>query len=546
MVVATLAVFAQTGSFAFLNFDDPGFLTRNPDVQLGLRIESLEWAFTTLREGSYNPLTWLSHMAIVEWFGLDPAAHHLANVALHLLNVALLYWFLASSTDQKWHALIAVLLFAVHPMRAESVAWVSERKDVLSGTFFIASLILYARYAQSNGQLWWGATFASYALGLLAKPMVITLPFVLLLLDYWPLRRTWIEWRARVLEKVPFVVLGLLSGVVTLFGQHRVGAMQDPARVSFGARIANACVSYVAYVGQWVWPAELSIFHPLRAVPAGLAAGCALALIVTSIALWRLRVRAPALGIGWCWYLVTLLPVIGLVQVGGQARADRYLYLPSIGLGIALVWGVPMLLRGVAWATPARQLAASGCVIAALGVWAFVQVGVFRDSETVWRHALDVEADNFMAHNNLSVELTSQGRFAEAEEHVREAVRLNPTYPLAQANLANALARRGQYAEALAHYDLALQRQPESPETHYNLGLTFARLGRYEEAAAQYREALSMKPTDAMAHYSFGALLVGLGKQLEGLEHLRRAVALQPDWSEPRAMLERVERTVSR
>jgi len=533
--LATLAVFGQTRGFEFLNFDDPGYVTNNLEVSSGLTLHSLGWAFTTLSEGHYHPLTWLSHLAVVQVFGLAPGAHHAVNVALHAVNAALLYLALARMTGQSWQALIAALLFAVHPMRAESVAWVTERKDVLSTAFLLGSLLCYVAYARSGGAMRWLGALVCYALGLLAKPMVITLPVLLLLLDHWPLRRSWNP--KLLLEKLPFFALAGASAVITWIGQQHAGAMLEPVQHGLGARLANACVAYVAYLGQWIWPSELSIFHPLRAVPAGLGVSSALVLIGLSVAVWRVRDTAPALAIGWCWYVITLVPVIGLVQVGGQAHADRFLYLPSIGIGILLVWGIPALLR----MPRDLQLAAISGALLTLGCWAYVQVGAFRNSETVWRHALAVDRDNFMAHNNLGVELNTQGRFAEAEPHLREAVRLNPTYPPARANLGNALARRGDYAGALEHYQIALQRQPAMPETHYNLGLTLARLGRYDEAASHYREALALTPANALAHYSFGALLVGRGEQNEGVAHLRRALALQPGWSEPRAMLERFE-----
>jgi tetratricopeptide (TPR) repeat protein len=339
------------------------------------------------------------------------------------------------------------------------------------------------------------------------------------------------------LQKLPFVVLGLASLLITAYGQAHAGAIQEASGLLLTQRLANASSSYLCYVGQWLFPVGSSIFHPLRTVPAGLGLGSALALLAITQLFHRLRARAPALLAGWLWFLATLLPVIGLVQIGGQARADRFTYVPSLGLGMLLIWGVPAALR-VLPAVP--QLVAAVAVLLPLGAWARVEIGHYADSEQIWRHALASDPDNFMAHNNLGVELERQGRASESEDHYREAVRLHPSYPPARSNLGNALARRGDYAEALPHFELALRRQPQLTEAQYNLGLTLAHLGRYEEAAEHYREALRLTPGYAVAHYSLGALLVGLAHEPEGLGHLRRAVALEPSWAEPRAMLARL------
>lgn len=546
-IAACLGVFAQTRNFEFLNFDDPGYITRNFEVQRGLTADSIRWAFTTLTEGHYHPLTWLSHMLMVSAFGMAPSAHHGANVALHALDASCLYVLLVRLTGQRAHALIATLLFAVHPLRAESVAWVTERKDVLSTAFFLLSALCYVAFARGGGLARWLGALVCYALGLLTKPMVITLPVILLVFDVWPLQRIarsrWADVRRDltrcVLEKVPFFALALGSAAITWFGQHHAGAMLSEAEHSLSARVANTCVAYVAYIGQWVWPSELSIFHPLRPIPVGLGVACALVLVAIGVAVWRVRERTLALLAGYAFYLVTALPVIGLVQVGGQARADRFTYLPSIGLGIMLVWGVPALLRESRYFSGRVGLTASSVALLALAFIAHGQVAVFQSSESVFSHALEIDPDNFLAHNNLGAALSAQGRFTESEAHFKEAVRLNPTYPPARTNLGNALARRGAYTAAIEHYEAALQRQPGLAEAQYNLGLALARVGQYDQAARRYRKALELAPGDSMAHYSFGALLVGRGDREEGIAHLRRAVHLQPGWSEPRALLER-------
>lgn len=543
-VSAVWLVFGPTRHFGFVNFDDPGYLTQNPVVRAGLSWQGVRWAFASLQEGHYHPLTWLSHMAMVQLFGLAPGPHHLANVALHALNASLLYWLFARLTGMRVHALLAALLFAVHPLRAESVAWVTERKDVLSTAFWLLACLAYARSVRTRSSGFFAAALGSCALGLLCKPILVALPLSLLVLDHWPLGRVraadggYPRQLARLsLEKLPFAVLGLGSLLITAYGQAHAGAIQDASGPLLTQRLANASSGYLGYLGQWLWPVGSSIFHPLRAVPPGLGVGSALALLAISQRVYQLRERAPALLAGWVWFVVTLLPVIGLVQIGGQARADRFTYVPSIGLGMLIVWGIPAALR-VRPLLP--QLLAAVAVLLPLASWARVEIAPYADSEKLWRHALATDPDNFMAHNNLGVELERQGRAAESEEHYREAVRLHPSYPPARSNLGNALARRGDYAAALPHFELALRRQPQLTEAHYNLGLTLAHLGRYEEAAEHYRQALRLTPGYAVAHYSLGALLVGLAHEPEGLGHLRRAVALEPSWAEPRAMLARL------
>ena len=543
---AVWLVFGQTRHFAFVNFDDPGYLTQNPAVRAGLTLDGARWAFVSLQEGHYHPLTWLSHMAVVQLFGLEPAAHHLANVALHALNAALLYLLFARLTAQRVHALLGALLFAVHPLRAESVAWVTERKDVLSTAFWLLTCLAYVRAVRTRSTAFFALALGACALGLLCKPILVALPLSLLVLDHWPLGRVRAAHGSHArqlvrlsLEKLPFAVLGLGSLLITAYGQAHAGAIQDASGVARTERLANASSSYLCYLGQWLWPTGGAIFHPLRPVPAGLGLGSALALLAISHQAYQLRARAPALLAGWVWFVATLLPVIGLVQIGGQARADRFTYVPSIGLGMLLIWGIPAALR----ARPlpvVPQLVAAAAVLLPLAAWARVEVSQYASSEKLWRRALASDPDNFMAHNNLGVELERQGRASESEEHYREAVRLHPSYPPARSNLGNALARRGEYAAALPHFELALRRQPQLTQAQYNLGLTLAHLGRYEEAAQHYREALRLTPGYAVAHYSLGALLVGLAREPEGLGHLRRAALLEPSWAEPRAMLARL------
>lgn len=531
------AVFGQALSFGFVNWDDPGYIAENAEVLAGLSLDGVRWAFTSLQEGHWHPLTWLSHMAAVSAFGPDPAAHHAINVVLHAANALLLFHLLRITTGQPWAALFAALLFALHPTRAESVAWVTERKDVLSTFFWMGSTLFWLRFARAPKAIPYLLALGCFLLGLLTKPMVVTLPFTLLLLDYWPLGR----WPARgatrlILEKLPFFALTAASAAITWYGQRFAGAMQSLEQASLAERCANAAISYLAYLGQWLWPVNLAAFYPMREPQPGLGLICSLLLLAITAAFFRIGRREPPLLVGWLWYLGTFVPVIGLVQVGGQSMADRFLYLPSMGLGLVLTWGWLALKRSNEFQERAKPLvswAMALLVLVFFGSSAHSQVGHWRSSEALWTHTLSVIPNNFMAHNNLAVVLSKQGRGDEANHHASEAARLNPTYPPARVNNGNARARVGDYAGALRNYQAALERNPSSVVANYNAGLASSYLGNSEAAESYYRKTLEIDATYAMAHYSLGALLLRSSEPREGVEHLKEAARLRPGWQEP-------------
>ncbi len=536
LVAATVALFWPVGGFDFLNFDDDVYVTANPEVRAGLTLRGLRWAFSSAQAGHFQPLTWLSHQADVSLFGLAAGAHHLTNLALHAVAVLACFiaWrrLLRDVPGGASSALLASVVFALHPLRLESVAWVSTRKDVLSGALFFLALIAWTRWVEAPSAGRKLNVLGLWLLALLAKPTVLPFPLLLLALDGWPLRRLSREtWRARVLEKAPLLALMAAFAAVAVVSQRSIGALSSLDAVPLPDRFGNASVALLAYVGRLFVPWPLSIFHPLRTLPPGLAV-TALALGVASVAAALFARSLPApLRVGWLWFVLLLLPVLGLVQLGGQLLADRWLYLPTSGL----VAGLACCFRPL----PRPALLALAALLFAL---TRVQLPAFQNSESVFRQALSVTPDNFMAHNNLAAALEERGATAEAVTHYEEAVRLNPTWPTALMNLGNARAREGAYAEASALYARALDRQPEFALAHYNCGLALARQGRVAEALPHYAKATQLRPQDEQAALGYGAALVRTGELARGTLELQRAVQLAPASAEARAQLARALR----
>jgi len=504
----TAALYARTRHFDFLRYDDDVYVTDNPAVLAGLRADSVRWAFSSGHGANWHPLTWLAHMLDVELFGLRAGAHHLTSALLHAANAALLLLALRALTGALWRSALVAALFALHPLRAESVAWVAERKDVLAGTCFLATLWAYALYARRGGRGRYLLCLGCFGLGLLAKPMLVTVPCLLLVLDRWPLER----WRAggtppasraprRLwLEKLPFFALALTSSWITLRVQQAGGAVGPLEVLGPLARLANALESSAIYVRQTLWPTGLCAFYPLPTIghpelPAWTPRTLSAALLLLGLGLlaWRLRARLPALAVGWLWYLGMLVPVVGLVQVGAQAHADRYTYLPGIGLAIALVWGLASLARTAA----ARRWLAAGSVLV-LGLLARVsaqQIDTWRNDRTLFERALAVTTDNDVAHVNLGEALLRAGEPEAACEHFRAALLLRPRLAPIEVNLARGLRL----------------------------------LGRTDEARAALGRALALDPDGAAAHAELGWLLATLGEDEQGLVHLRAAVAAAPE-----------------
>lgn len=542
LVLLTLLTYRQVTTYGFVNFDDGLYVSGNRHVQQGLTWQGFLWAWQANVASNWHPLTLFSHMLDCELFGMNAHGHHLTSLLLHLANVWLLFEILRRMTRGHAGAVGAsafvAALFGVHPMHVESVAWIAERKDVLSGFFFLLTLGAWHRWVQEAARSRYLLALVLFACGLLSKPMLVTLPCVLLLLDVWPLgrlrageirsvRALWTGLCPLLLEKLPFFVLSVASSAVAVYTQQ--GSLATFEAVSLGRRVGNALVAYVVYLGKTFWPAKLAAFYPLPpSVPPGkaVAAGALLA-AVTALALWRLR-RQPYLAVGWLWFLGMLVPVIGLVQVGRQAMADRYTYLPSIGLFLAVAWGVAELVGG-------RKILRTACtagavaVVAALAVAAHAQVETWQSSLILFRHAIAVTEDNYLAHLNVAVELSRQGDQAGALRHFHEVLRIQPNLADAHAALAAGFRRWGRPAEALPYARRAVQLKPERAHFHHTLATILEDLGRKDEAIAELRKALERGPNLPDVHAGLGLLLQEKGRTDEALEHYRAALEAKPD-----------------
>jgi Flp pilus assembly protein TadD len=549
LVAAVLAVYWQVWSYDFINLDDPLYVTNNRNVQAGLSRESVVWAFTTTHAANWHPLTWLSHMLDCQLYGLNPKGHHLANVFFHLLNTLLLFLVLQRMTGTLWRSGLVAALFALHPLHVESVAWVAERKDVLSTFFWMLTIWAYSRYVDRPKLARYLLTLLAFTLGLMAKPMLVTLPFVLLLLDYWPLERiqggqlhtaasaeTPLSSRLSKLslqalrliwEKVPFFVLAAASSVVTFLAQKSGEAIGSFDLFPLKIRLANALVSYIRYIGKMIWPQKLAVFypHPDHILSMWQIVGAGLLLATVSLLVTKAGRRYPYLTVGWLWYLGTLVPVIGLVQVGAQAMADRYTYVPLIGLFIIIAWGGGDVVAKWRYRRIVLTVAIGTLILAVMTCTAS-QVKHWRNSITLFEHALEVTTDNYVAHNNLGNEMTVQGEFDEAIAHYLEALRIKPHYAGAHNNLAVVLARQGRFDQAILHYSEALRLKADSAETHNNLGVALVQLGKIDAAIAHYIRALELQPNYAEAHNNMGNALAEQGNLDDAVFHFYRALEL--------------------
>ena len=567
----TIWVYAPVRAFDFVNWDDLGYLTENPQVQAGLSARNLLWALTTQHAPYWHPLTWLSHMLDVSLFGMDPGPHHVTSAILHVMSSVLLFFVLRRMTKQTGASAFVAAVFAVHPVHVESVAWLAERKDVLSTFFLVATLAAYVRYVERHTAGRYAAVVALYCCALMSKPMVVTLPVALLLLDVWPLRRlnegalTRAQTARRLLlEKLPLFALALATGVATFVVQHQVGAVAGLQALPVGARLSNALAGYVSYVWKTIWPVHLAPFYPYRELPAWHVAAAAFVLIAASTAAIRAARTRPYVFVGWLWFMFTIAPVIGLLQSGEQAMADRFNYVPMIGLLLAATW------TAAEYVPPRAAWPAGVAIVLALAVTARAQVVHWSDSVTLWQHAARVTDGNYIAHENLGQALRErgqldaardeylialsmaparapgyeavihnslgmvfmrQGRAKEAMEQFTSAVALNPTFPEAQTNLGNALAQDGRYAEASAHYREAIRLKPEYTEPRVGLGAALLSQGRAADAIPEYMEALRLDPQLAQAHNGLGGALATQGRDSEAMAQYEEALRLKPDLS---------------
>ncbi len=534
LALTTLVVFWQVHSFEFINYDDPGYVSQNSDVHAGLSGRGIIWAFTALQQYNWHPITWLSHMLDCSLFGPNPHWHHFTNLLLHILNTLLLFIVFKQMTGEIWPTAAVAAAFALHPLHVESVAWISERKDVLSTFFWLVTMICYARYAKKPDAKRYLLTLFIFALGLMSKPMLVTLPFVLLLLDYWPLDRlnsTILSTLIR--EKMPFLALSTISCVVTFIAQRRGGAVIAISRIPFDTRLANAVISYVKYIAKMFRPTHLAFYYPYPSgkFPYWQVAGAALTLLAVSIIILLYGRKYKYLLTGWLWYIGTLVPVIGMVQVGEQTMADRYTYVPLVGLFIIIAWAFKDL--SVNW--PKRKIILTTLLLAAsaaLAVLTSEQLRFWRDNNSLLVHALSVTKGNYLAHNNMGVALLEKGRFSEAMAHFRQAIKLRPIYPDTFNNLGVCYSHLGQYEESIQAFKKAIELKPDYADAQYNLGTVFYEMGQYNQAINVFKQAVKFKPRDAWIHFGIGAAYLKLGEKKSALaeyEILRKLDAEKAD-----------------
>jgi Flp pilus assembly protein TadD len=574
LVLATIAIYWPSTRFGFVNLDDNVNVTSDVHVLNGLTWESIKWALLNPMADNWQPLTAWSHMLVCQVCGLNPWGHHLANVLLHALNAGLVFALLQRMTGASWRSLLVAALFAVHPLRVESVAWVTERKDVLSAFFGLLALIAYARYAEyqrlepesgSQHPVTASSPHASrftfydscltphagafyllslffLALGLMSKPMLVTWPFVMLLLDYWPLHRFELSTLnpqlptalRLVREKIPFFVLAALMSVVTFSVQKHAGVLSTGEKLTLGARLGNALISYCRYPGKLFWPADLAVFYPHPGhwpVEKVLLAGGLL--LGISVLVWVPRRRYPYLLMGWLWYCGTLAPVSQVIQTGGHAMADRWIYLPCLGVLILAVWGASELTQRWRYQVLALSVASGAALVLCLAVTRR-QLGYWKNSDVLLRHALAVTENNWLAHRNLAGDLYSKGQMDEAISHFREFVRLRPEVANSHYNLGVALSSKGRMGEAIGQFQEALRLNPDNAEAHNNLGTALDEKGQLDEAIRQYQEALRLKPDYEVAHINLGVALGKQGQIDEAIRQLQEAIRLKPDHAEAR------------
>ena len=507
LAVLTCIVFGQTLWHDFINYDDPRYVYENTKITSGLSIAGIGWAFTHIHSENWHPLTTISHMLDCQLYGLKAGGHHFTNFLLHTIAAILLFLALQCMTGALWRSAFVAAVFAIHPLHVESVAWVAERKDVLSGVFFMLTLLAYVHYARARSIGRYLLVALAYALGLMSKPMLVTVPFVLLLLDYWPLGRI----RGQksdvsghenlamlVVEKIPLVGLSAVSSVVTFLAQR--GAVGWTEQLPVLARINNAVVTYVVYAWQMLWPVKLAVFypHPENRLPLSEIILALAILIAATAAAFAFRKKGPYLVTGWLWYLGMLVPVIGLVQVGWQGHADRYTYLPQIGLYVLLTWAVADLTAR--WRRQREILSASAAVIISVLSWrAWIQTSYWRDSETLFTHALAVTSNNDVAENNLGIVFLRKGNLDEAISLLQAAVDLRPENSPAHENLAKALLQKGQVADALVHYRKLLELQPDNIEVHNIVGTVLIQQGRIREGVEEWQKVLTIQPDNGNA-----------------------------------------------
>jgi len=539
LTLVTAGIYWPVHQYDFVNYDDAEYVVENVHVRTGLTFDGAKWAFTTGHAGYWLPLTWLSHMMDIQLFGLNAGAHHTVNVLFHIGNSVLLFLLLARVTRALWPSAMVAALFAWHPLHVESVAWIAERKDVLSTFLALLSLGAYARYAESNRQLHLLLSLLCFAAGLTAKPMLVTLPFIFLLLDYWPLQRGSYQSARLVVEKVPFFLLTAVSSIVTYAAQRNFGAVASLESIPLQYRVENALLAYTRYLQKTFWPTNLAIMYPISNMSSPWEIGAALVLLIAiSIAVVYLSPCRPWLLVGWFWFVGMLVPTIGLVQVGIQSMADRFTYLPSVG--IFLIWAWSSAELAASFRSFSKAVAVLGLVVLITGLLlTSIQLRSWRDSETLFQHAITVTKNNYVAHNMLGRVFADRGRFDEAEAHFEEVLRIFPNQPEAHFSLGVICARKAKFDEALAHYTQAVEIRPDAA-THYNLGNVLMKVDRANEAIAHFAEAVRLDPQMAEAQNNWAYALTTQGRLREAANHFAAALQIKPDLLEARLNVARI------
>ena len=550
LIVATLLVYGQLPSHDFIDFDDGAYVIENPYVSSGFTKEGLIWAFDV---GNWHPLTWLSHMLDCELFGLNAGWHHLINLLFHIANTLLLFLALGRMTGDLWRSGIVAVLFALHPLNVESVAWVSERKNTLSTFFWMLTIWSYVSYAERPRVRQYFLVLIFFALALMAKPMVVTLPFVLLLMDVWPLGRLRLNSAEKgshlvvkrespfrlVWEKIPLFVLSAVLCVMTLLSSHLGKAIVSIEDLPLKIRIANALVSYITYMKKMIWSHDLGVFYPFSATyPTWKTVGAGVLLMGLSIMVFVARKKRPYLAVGWLWYLGTLIPVIGLVQAGVQSMADRYTYIPMIGLFIMVTWGVPDF--AARWRYRRLVLSISACLlILGLMVCTLFQVGYWKDSISLFKHTVKVTSNNYVFHNNLGVALANKGKYEEAIRHFKEVLKIKPGWVKPHYNLGLAKTGLKRFKGAIEHFYDVVRLKPDHADAHHYLGIMLFSQGRIKAAVTHYQEVLKIKPDSAAVHYNLGIVLMRMGHVKEAAAHFDNVLRINPDDIGARRNLER-------
>lgn len=555
LVLLAIAPYLQTLRHEFIRFDDGVYVYENPHVQLGLTWNNVGWAFTTLSAGNWHPLTWLSHMLDCQIFGLNPGWHHFVNVLLHSANTVLLFLVLRALTAGLWRSALVAALFTIHPLHVESVAWIAERKDVLSTLFGLLAIWAYTNYVRTPSPTRYVGVLCLFGLSLLSKPMLVTLPFVLLLLDFWPLDRFRLretedadrsgsaKWPPKLaqlfLEKVPLFAMSVTSSVVTWKAQHASGAVASLELWPLSVRLSNAVVAYVTYLTKAFWPIDLAIIYPFPdqiSLPKTALAFTAL-VVITIVVLTLLRHR-PWLTVGWFWFLGTLVPVIGVVQVGAQSMADRYTYVPLIGIFIMIGWSLPSVaLTGSNRQATVASAGVATLLLITLSIMTFRQVQLWQNTVTLFEHALTVTQNNYMAHHLLGGALRQKGDLVGARDQFEKALQIRPDYADSHHDLGTLFLQERDFAKAEIEFNLALKSKTQDPIIWNALGMAKAHQGQIDEAISLYHHSLSLNPDYVNAFSNLGAALLLQGKYDEAVEACERALKLRPNHSETHAAL---------